>query len=158
MKTKLLAALIIFSFNQVIYSQNVTSQKLTFNDTTTAFPYSYESENWNRKFMPDSHSMGYDLIDMKIDTSLISGIIRHIISPKYYEQLNSKRWVVVTKLTGNGDIVSLSFRFKNNLSLDINELEKLSEQIRRMVKWKLYFNKPVEDLFYLELSLSGPKL
>lgn len=158
MKTKFLAVLIFFSFNQLTYSQNTTSKKLTFKATKTAFPYSYECENWNKKFKPDSHSLGYDLIDMKIDTADLLDIIKHAISPKYYQQLNNERWVVVTKLTGYGEIVSLSFKFKNNLNIDINELTNLAEQIKKKVRWKLYFNKEVDDLFYLELSFPGPKL
>lgn len=158
MSKKCSTLLIILLFCQLAYSQNSTESKLKFEVTKTAFPYCFESENWNDKFEPDAHSLGYDLIDMKIDTGAVSGMIRQAINPKFYKQLNSKAWVVVTKLTSYGEIVSLSFKFKNNLHLDEDELQNLAGQIKKSVRWQLYFDKEVDDLFYLELSFSGPKL
>lgn len=150
--------MIVLSVVLLSYSQKKDNLKLIRETTKSAFPYSYKNENWNDKFVPSLNKLGYDLVDMKIDTAIIYPIVRNVISSKYYRQLNKERWQIITKLTGQGQIVSVSFWYKEESGVDNNEFAILAERIKNEVVWKLIFNKEVKDVFYLELSLPGPKL
>jgi len=149
--------MIVLSVGLLSYSQKKDNLKLIRETTKSAFPYSYKNENWDDKFVPSLNMLGYDLVDMKIDTVKIHPIVRDVISSKYYRQLNKEQWHIITKLTGKGQIVSVSFWFKDESGVDKNEFAILAERIKNEVKWKLTFNKEVKDVFYLELSFPGPK-
>jgi hypothetical protein len=160
MKTKLISFLMVLFIGLWSYSQKLENDKLILIRTTSksAYPYSYENGNWNNKFSPNNNLLGYELIDMYIDTAQTNSIIRSVISPKYYNHLNKKSWWVVTKLTGQGQIVSVAFWFQDESGVNNQEFAILAERIKKEVKWKLTLDKEVKDLFYLELSIPGPKL
>jgi hypothetical protein len=92
MKTKLIFIMIVLSVGLLSYSQKKDNLKLIRETTKSAFPYSYKNENWDDKFVPSLNMLGYDLVDMKIDTVKIHPIVRDVISSKYYRQLNKEQW------------------------------------------------------------------
>ena len=120
--------------------------------------YSYKNVDWDHKFRPAVNDLGYDLIDMSIDTAKIYPIVRQVISPIYYLQLNKGKWYVHTKITGYGKIVSISFLFKDESGVNCSEFAILSARFKKNVGYKLTFNQVPKDTFYLQLSFPGPKL
>jgi hypothetical protein len=117
----------------------------------------YKDKNFDNLFKPSLFDLGYDLIDNSIDTGKVYPIVREVVSSNHYDQLNKKRWAISLKLTGYGQIVSISFDFKDESGVDIDEFEILARRIKKEVGCKLTFNKKVTDLFYLRGSIMGPK-
>lgn len=160
MKTKLIYILVFFFTGFFSFSQEKGSEglKLTRIETNASFRFIYQSKNWNDTFKPSLHDLSYDLVGMKIDTSRVYPIVRNVISPNNYSRLNKSNWHIITKLTGYGKIVSVAFIFHDESGVDNLEFARLADHIEKEVRWKLFFNKPVKDQFYLELSFPGPKL
>jgi hypothetical protein len=160
MKSKMILLLMVLTLGLYSYTQKIEKDnlKLIREKINSPYPYHYKNKNWNGKFVPSLNTLGYDLVDMKIDTALIYPIVRNAISARYYQQLNKERWHIETKLTGRGQIVSVSFSFKDESGVNNHEFAILAERIKKEVKWELSLNKEVKDLFYLRLSIPGPKL
>ena len=142
------------------YSQKKESNDHTLIREESNSWISYKNKNWDIKYSPDINDLGYDFIaGSDKDTLKIYPIVRQVISSKYHDQLNGKRWVINTKCTGYGQIVSISFLFlsKDDSGIDIDEFAILAERIKKEVQWELTFNKKVTDLFYMQWSFPGPK-
>ncbi|MGV8093280.1 MAG: hypothetical protein AB2L24_15580 [Mangrovibacterium sp.] len=124
-----------------------------------SYRFHYKDLNWRMGgFSPGLSQLGYKLSGMDIDTAKVYPIFRDVISPKHYHLLNKKEWRVFTVLSGKGKIVAVAFWFKDDSGVNNEEFAVLAKRIKEEVHWKLYFNKDVTDLFYLELSFPGPKL
>lgn len=124
--------------------------------TESGIRYIYRDENWNKKFEPGLQALGYDLIDLSIDTLKVSSMVREEIKPGNLYLLNKNKWRIHTNLSGDGRIISVSFWFKDESGIENSELTTLARRIINEVQWKLYFNKEVSELFYLQLSIPGP--
>ena len=131
----------------------------------SGYKYIYMAQNWkiekSRNLEESRHfnfnDLGYDFIGMDIDTAIAYPLCRKAISPKYYSQLNKEIWRINTIITSYGQITSVEFLFKDESGVNPREFAQLAELIKSKVKWKLYFNKEVKDLFHLEFNLQGPK-
>jgi hypothetical protein len=117
----------------------------------------YKSKNWNNEFVPMPKNY-FETEFSRIDIEALKKIVREEISPKYYDQLNKILWTITTKLTGDGQIISVKFSFRNDSIPDIEEFRKMEERIKKEVRWNLKFNKEVTDYFNLQLTIQGPKL
>lgn len=161
MKSKfylLLSALFIgtLSYSQEKATEQTRLIKYTANSLNWALRY--ENEDYDKITESDLCSLGYELKGINIDTSIVYTIFRRTISPKYYPQLNKNSWLINTKATSYGQILSVKFAFKDDSGVDIQEFTLLAERIKNEVRWKLGFNKVNPDLFYLQLTFFGPKL
>lgn len=83
-------------------------------------------------------------------------MVREEIKPGNLYLLNKNKWRIHTNLSGDGRIISVSFWFKDESGIENSELTTLARRIINEVQWKLYFNKEVSELFYLQLSIPGP--
>lgn len=118
----------------------------------------YKDSKWDNKFEPYSDKSNYRVVSIDIDTSKLYPVVRKAINPVHYKQLNSKSWYIFTVSNNQGQIQTISFWFKNEAGVDINEFTLLAEQIKREITWKLTFNRsPVVGLFYISCSVRGPK-
>jgi len=115
-------------------------QKITI-DNLNQNQILYVDKEWKNEFLPDLHSCGYDIIDMKIDKSKLISIERNCISDKYYSDLNRSRWYVETKLTGFGKIAAVSFIFTDDHGVNCIEFTYFAERIKNWVVWKFNFYK-----------------
>ncbi|MGV8090408.1 MAG: hypothetical protein AB2L24_00900 [Mangrovibacterium sp.] len=126
---------------------------------TNSYRIYYKDINWCMGgFNPGLSQLGYELIGMDIDTAKVYPIFRDVISPKHSHLLNKEKWRVLTVLNGKGKIVAVAFLFKDDSGVNNEEFAILAKRIKEEVRWKLSFNKKVNDLFYLQLSFPGPKL
>ena len=166
MKTKIFVSILVLFFVFLSYSQNkgknnlkLVREEIRSSDSPGKVKYiMYEDENWKNNFKPKQDDLGYELSDMTIDSSKINSIIRQEVSINNFTPLNKKRWVIVTRLTSYGKIVSVQFAFQDDSGVNSEEFARISERLKNEVEWKVSFNKKVTDLFYLGLSFPGPKL
>ena len=160
--TILFAFLIVslsFSQSKNIGSSLVREEIELLDKQKSTYRYSYSEKDWYKKYDTTSanEQKDYELISMKIDTTLVYSIVREVMTASRFN-INKEKWIIKTKLSSDGDIVAVSFLFKDETGLNIQKLAILAKRIREEAKWKLYFNKKVDHLFYLNLSFPGPRL
>lgn len=128
-------------------------------DQGTNSPYRFliHDANWHTNLGTSIQDSGYEYVGSSLDTAKVSTAIRAIIPTVYHNRLRKTNWVIITRLTGHGQIVSVSFLFKEEPPVPIEELSKLSAWMKREICYELAFDKPVTDSFYLLLSFSGNK-
>ena len=124
------------------------------------YPIHYQSKDYDSLVEANYYHMGYGemQIGLKPTQAEIAAICRQTISPKYYEQLNKKMWIIFMKVTSYGQVASVSINFKDDLPIDINELSKLAEELKKNVTYELTFSKKVTDFFYVPICFVAPKL
>jgi hypothetical protein len=160
MITKVIFSISLFFIVYLIYSQQkeIVVPKL-IQKTTGITQISYKNSNWDNNYSPDGVKIGYKHFGVRDnDTSKLYPIVRQLISHKNYEQLNRKRWYIVTKVTSYGQIVSVAFLFDAESAIDNYEIAILAERIKKEIQYSVYSNKKIIDLFYFDWLFPGPKL
>jgi len=166
MKTKIFVSILLLFCVFLSFSQNkeknnlkLIREEIKSSDSPGKVKYiMYEDENWKNNFKPKQDDLGYELNTMILDSSKVYPIVRKEISGTNYISLNKKNWLIITRLTGYGKIVSVQFAFQDDSGVNSEEFARISERLKNEVEWKVLFNKKVTDLFYLGLSFPGPKL
>ena len=163
MKTKSLFCLtvLVLIFLQTFSQEKTQQPDLLIKSThDELYPIHYQSKDYDSLVEANYYHMGYGEMHMwrKNKQAEVSAIFRQSISPKYYEQLNKKMWIIHMKVTSYGQVASISIYFKEDLLIDINELSKLAEDLKKNVTYELTFSKKVTDFFYVPICFVAPKL
>lgn len=166
MKNRIFLAMLLFLIGLNSKSQEKTISNHTMirkefssnSPTNRSKSILLEASDWNKKFSPGIFDLKYDLVQYSIDSAKVYSIVRSEISAQNFSQLNKSRWYINTKMNCFGEIVSVAFSFFNESEINPDEFSKISDRIRKEIKWSLTFDRQVKDTFYLQLSFPGPKL
>jgi hypothetical protein len=154
MKKTLLAGFLFLPLCFIAVSQN---KKTAFVKNENNKHFCYSELNFDDVRKPGIENLNTEVAISTLDTVKLHTIIRQEISLKNLSQINKNGWLIFTKLTSDGQIVSTCFVFKNSSGVDESELSRVADRIKTEIRWNLRFNNKPNELFYLGLGIRGYK-